>query len=179
MKKINNFEKILKIIIMIFIGIGIMYTIFKVFIFNNKNMEIEKINPNKFQVEIYKKEDNLVKQYNVFYTFEDLIEGIYADLEINNYKSIYDKLSQEYKELYSLEEVEKLIKNYTLNNILTTNILNRETTNGRLNFLYKISDTMYLANTDYALIDNEVEILFMLDGNDYVISYFSILKGGI
>ena len=164
--KINN------IVLLIFLSIGIIVAIFNI-MFDKENKKIvNHIDPNDIEVSIYETKDNRILNYNTFFSVEDIIKNIFKNLQDKKYDLVYNLLSQEYKNIITLEQFTQLVENYILN----FNINNKRTS-GRLNFLYEIEKSRFLADADYLFVDNKINIIINISNDKYVIEYFDVLRG--
>ena len=175
----NMKKKDIKYINIVYLGIFIIGILAAVFImlFDN-NVETKKpINPNEFKVEIYENMENRVMDYSKFFSIENILIDIFEEIENEKYQSVYNLLSEEYKKILSIEQFTELVKDYMQFNVNYINVHSRNSTKGRLNFLYEIENQKYLCDADLAIVDNNINIVISIIGNHYEISYFSILRG--
>ncbi|MBR1884017.1 MAG: hypothetical protein IJ809_03625 [Clostridia bacterium] len=68
------------------------------------------------EIAIYTVKDNLVHDYNLFYTLEDISNQIISALKEGRYKEIYSLLSSDLAGDISKEQWEELLKNYFTDN---------------------------------------------------------------
>ena len=178
-KENKKYSSIYNLIIIGILIIGILISFIYLIsdLFNKKDIIL--VDPNNFEIDIYKTKDNIVRNYSTFFTIEDIIVEIYKQIENDNYQVIYDLLSDEYKKIYTKEDVQNIINKYINENINSIDLHERNTSKGRLNFLYKYNENEFICNTDFMIVDNKIDIMISLINDEYVISYFEILRGDV
>ena len=153
--------------------IGCICSLF-IIIFGDKQEIIETpIDPNDIEVDIYEVKENRVLDYDTFFSIEDISKNVFKSLQDKNYSEVYNVLSNEYKEILTVEEFSRRVEEYIIN----IKVQNTKFTSGRLNFLYEIDKGKYLADADFLYVNNNINIIFSIYNNEYRIEYLDILRG--
>lgn len=105
------------VFVLIFFVASLLYVLY-LLIFNNNNKDVDNNikGYTKEQVDIYTVKENIIKDYNKFYTLEDISTQIISALKEGKYSEVYSLVSSDMVGGISKEQWLELLKNFYTDN---------------------------------------------------------------